>query len=147
MLNKEKFAKEIMELALNHETVSITDNGELIPCGRVPCDYCKLYNQYDWSSNPFVRNKCKGAFIRWANSEYKEIDIDWDRVPVDTPVLVWDTDDKHKKKRYYAGLNDGYYMAFNNGTTSWSSDSVKETSLWSNCELARKEDIQKYRKR
>lgn len=145
MLNKEKFAKEIMELALNHETVSITDDGELIPCGRVPCDYCKFYNQYDWSSNPFVRNKCKDAFIRWANSEYKEFEIDWYKVPVDTPVLVFAKNESNKLKRYYAGLKNGYFVTFDNGATSWSFDG--KTTLWSNCELARKEDIQKYRKR
>lgn len=83
----------------------------------------------------------------WANSEYKEIEIDWYKVPVDTPVLVWDNDNKYKKKRYYAGTNGTKFMTFDWGATSWSSDSGVETTLWYNCELARKEDIQKYRKR
>ena len=135
MLNKEKFAKEIVEIVTNGKDLSVV-NGKPCSCDDTRCADCDFHN-----------NSCTEGIKEWANSEYKESVIDWDRVPVDTPVLVWDTDDKHKKKRYYAGLNDGYYMAFNNGTTSWSSDSVKETSLWSNCELARKEDIQKYRKR
>lgn len=145
MLNKEKFAKEIMELALNHETVSITTNGRLIPCGQVPCDYCKFYGHYDWSSSPSIRDKCKGAFIRWANSEYKEPEIDWTKVPVDTPVLVWDSDDRIKRRRYYASCEDGCFRAFENGNTSWSSED--EPVPWSHCELARKEDVEKYRKR
>ena len=145
MLNKEKFAKEIMELALNHETVSIATDGRLIPCGRVPCDYCKLYGHYEWSNSPLIRNKCKDAFIRWANSEYKEPEIDWERVPVDTPVLVWDRDGSNKLKRHYAGLRNGCFVTFDNGETSWSFSG--EISSWLNCELARKEDIQKYRKR
>lgn len=145
MLNKEKFAKEIMELALNHETVSIATDGRLIPCGQVPCDYCKLYGHYEWSNSPLIGNKCTDNFIRWANSEYKEPEIDWERVPVDTPVLVWDNFETNKSKRYYAGLNGRYYMAFDCGATSWSSDG--KTTLWLNCELVRKEDIQKYRKR
>lgn len=135
MLNKEKFAKEIVEIVTNGKDLSVV-NGKPCSCDDTRCADCDFHN-----------NSCTEGIKEWANSEYKESVIDWDRVPVDTPVLVWDTDDKHKKKRYYAGLNDGYYMAFNNGTTSWSSDYVKETSLWSNCELARKEDIQKYRKR
>ena len=151
MLNKEKFAKEIMELALNHETVSITTDGKLIPCGQVPCDYCKLYGHYDWSSSPSIRNKCKGAFVRWANSEYKEPEIDWTKVPVDTPVLVWDFEkDKDEAERVYFSryveVADYPYEVFDDGRTSWSSGDY-EVSTWRCCELAREEDVEKYRKR
>lgn len=30
--------------------------------------------------------------------------VDWSKVPVDTPVLVWDDDSKKKLKRYFAFL-------------------------------------------
>ena len=135
MLNKEKFAKEIVEIA--------TDNKGLSVMGGKPC-VCNMTNCNDCD---FHVGTCVAELKEWANSEYKEIDIDWDRVPVDTPVLVWDNFETNKSKRYYAGLNGRYYMAFDCGATSWSSDSDKEISSWLNCELARKEDIQKYRKR
>lgn len=134
MLNKEKFAKEIIEIVTNGNDLGVV-NGRPCSCADTCCADCDFHCK-----------SCSDGIKEWANSEYKELVIDWDKVPVDTPVLVWDTDDKNKKKRYYAGLNDEYYMAFNNGTTSWSSGSGKETSLWFNCELAREKDIQKYRK-
>lgn len=33
-------------------------------------------------------DKCDCAFENWANSEYIELEIDWTKVPADTPVLV-----------------------------------------------------------
>lgn len=149
MLNKEKFAKEIMELALNHETVSIATDGRLIPCGQVPCDYCKLYGHHDWRNSPLIRNKCKGAFIRWLNSGYKEPEIDWEKVSVDTPVLVWDFKKDEPERAYFSRYIEGAdypYDVFDDGRTSWSSDDHEATS-WRYCKLAREEDIEKYRKR
>lgn len=135
MLNKEKFAKEIIEIAITRENIGVI-NGKPCVCKSIACDDCDFHIV-----------ACAQELEKWANSEYKAIEIDWDRVPVDTPVLVWDNFETNKSKRYYAGLNGRYYMAFNCGSTSWSSDSDKEISSWLNCELVRKEDIQKYRKR
>lgn len=133
MSNKEKFAKEIIEIAINGENISVV-GGKPRVCGRISCDGCDFY----------VGN-CIKKLEKWANSEYKEIEIDWDRVPVDTPVLVWDMFAENKRRRYYAGLKNGRYMAFDGGATNWSSN--ENTTSWSNCELAREKDIQKYRKR
>lgn len=135
MLNKEKFAKEIIEIVVNGRCVSIV-NGKPCSCCNTFCDNCD-----------FRCETCTKEFKEWANSEYKEIEIDWERVPVDTPVLVWNYDKKYKKKRYYAGRDETKFMTFYFGATSWSCNSDEETTFWSNCELVRKEDIQKYRKR
>lgn len=137
MLNKEKFAKEIIEIATNgnaHDIAVVA--GKPCVCRYTRCKDCD-----------FNMNTCSKELNEWANSEYEESEIDWDKVPVDTPVLVWDNDNKYKKKRYYAGTNGTKFMSFTGGATSWSSDSGKEITPWLNCELARKEDIEKHRKR
>lgn len=135
MLNKEKFAKEIIEIATNGNSndIAVVD-GKPCVCGNTRCKDCD-----------FNASTCGKELNEWANSEYEKIDIDWYKVPVDTPVLVWGMDESNKLKGYYAGLENGYFVTFDNGQTSWSFDG--NTTLWSNCELARKEDIQKYRKR
>lgn len=133
MLNKEKFAKEIIEIATSGKTLGVAD-GKPCVCSIKNCNDCDFYP-----------GTCVDELEKWANSEYKEIEIDWDRVPVDTPVLVWDMFAENKRRRYYAGLKNGRHMAFNGGATNWSSN--ENTTSWSNCELARGEDIQKYRKR
>ena len=135
MLNKEKFAKEIIEIATNGNSndIAVVD-GKPCVCGNTRCKDCD-----------FNASTCGKELNEWANSEYERIDIDWYKVPVDTPVLVWAKNESNNLKRYYAGLKNGYFVTFDNGATSWSFDG--KTTLWSNCELARKEDIQKYRKR
>lgn len=134
MLNKEKFAKEIIEIVTNGKDLGVV-NGRPYSCDEICCADCD-----------FHCDTCSGGIKEWANSEYKEIEIDWERVPVDTPVLVWDISNKDKKKRYYAGREYGYFTTFENGVTKWSSDDGT-TIAWKNCELAREEDIKKYRKR
>lgn len=136
MLNKEKFAKEIVEIAINGiaNDIAVVD-GKPCMCKNTRCKDCDFNDS----------NYCSKEFKEWANSEYKEPEIDWERVPVDTPVLVWDRDGSNKLKRHYAGLRNGCFVTFDNGETSWSFSG--EISSWLNCELARKEDIQKYRKR
>ncbi|RHS68248.1 hypothetical protein DW954_02620 [Clostridium sp. AM45-5] len=142
MLNKEKFAKEIIEIATNGNFTHGNFKEIAVVDGK-PCR-CENTNCRDCDFNIIT---CDNELSEWANSEYKELVIDWDKVPVDTPVLVWDYDDRCKKKRYYAGTNGTKFMSFTSGATSWSSDSGKNITPWFNCELARKEDIKKYRKR
>lgn len=87
MLNKEKFAKEIVEIVTNGRDLSVV-NGKPCSCDDTCCADCDFHN-----------NTCAEGLKEWANSEYKELVIDWDKVPVDTPVLVWDYDDRCKKKK------------------------------------------------
>lgn len=135
MLNREKFAKEIMDIALEHSRVSITKWGRICECGEVPCSLCIFYEY----------SGCAIAFKKWLNSEYKESEIDWEKVPVDTPVLVWDDNKEKLKRRYFSAYvkSDSLYETFNDGATSWTTCA---TSRWKHCELAKVEDKQKYAK-
>ena len=126
MLNKEKYAKEILDIVC-HDGVNpgIIDN---IPvnCLNTECHRCQFYDTY-----------CVGAFVKWANSEYKEREIDWNKVPVDTPIYVWDNyEDKiYKRKRYFAeyDTNNDKIFAFTEGQTSWTSD--QNIMVWDNAEI------------
>ena len=134
MLNKEKFAKEIVELAVANKFMGVLD-GKLYDCSKINCTDCD-----------FNSGTCAEEFKIWANSEYKEIEIDWAKVPVDTPVLVWANGDKVRSYFKNFGTDDQgpFYYVFDYGATSWSKES---STQWRNCELAREEDIKKYRKR
>ena len=135
MLNREKFAKEIMDLALKHTTVAITADGKIRGCRDISCFDCKFYKP----------GNCRTAFKDWLDSEYKETEIDWDKVPVDTPVFVWADSKKNLKRRYFSAYakSDSLYETFDNGATSWTACT---TSRWKHCELAKVEDKQKYAK-
>lgn len=74
-----------------------------------------------------------------------EKDIDWERVPIDTPVLVWDSE-LYPAKRYFYGVNNGCFGTYRNGCTSWSS-TTGDCYYWKHCKLYRPEDVEKYRKK
>lgn len=135
MLNKEKYRDKIFEIAVNHDTCGVK-NGEVRSCGEISCYECDFYSS----------DHCDIDFHKWANSGYKESEIDWSMVPVDTPVLVCArTDTKTWFKKHFACLNNGKIMVFTNGCTSWTSNG--NVTDWHTVKLAREEDIEKYRKR
>lgn len=62
MKNKEKFAKEIVELACNGDSIAIIkENGRIVSCDGTKCSLC-LFRDYD----------CKEKTREWAESEYIE---------------------------------------------------------------------------
>ena len=67
MLNKEKYAKEIVEIALINERIALKD-GKPSTCLKVGCSICER------SRYKFYCDKFK--LLEWANSEYKEPILD-----------------------------------------------------------------------
>ena len=63
-----------------------------------------------------------------------EDEIDWNKVEVDTKVLVRDKSDDEWVKRYFAKYEDGEVYVFKDGRTSWNDVGItqhwKETKLW-----------------
>ncbi len=62
MLNKEKYAKEITELAVNNEIIALKDN-KPISCPEIKCDDCGRNSKSGCS---------RYILTEWANSECKE---------------------------------------------------------------------------
>lgn len=137
MKNKDKFAKEIIEIAATGSSIAMC-NGVLRECCGLLCSQC------DFSSDGLCNEKIK----EWAESEYIEprYETDWASVPVDTPVLIKGAVDN---RRYFSKLlPDERLAVFRNGRTSWSSHGIaQEAALYkSDVVLAREEDKLKYRK-
>ena len=123
MLNKEKYAKEIIDIACSGSSIGMR-NGILCACNSIgDCIYCDFYGN---------KTICGIAIEDWANSEYKEPEIDWNKVPVDTPIYVWDSD-SNTYKRHFAGYANDKIIAFANGATSWSNDGYK--TEWDNAKI------------
>ena len=62
MLNKEKYAKEIAELAVNNEIIALKDN-KPISCPEIKCDDCERNSKSGCS---------RRILTEWANLECKE---------------------------------------------------------------------------
>ena len=128
MLNKEKYAKEILDIVCETGSNPAIINNAPIKCDDAQCSECKLY--YD---------SCDRGFAEWANSEYKEREIDWNKVPVDTPIYVWN-DGSDIYNRYFAGYDNrsNKIIAFDYGGTSWSSVTSPGgpyTTKWENAKI------------
>ena len=124
MTNREKYMDEI--LAVQHWG---NFDGEIRGCGNCPeCDF-------NDGSNTFP---CKNARLVWLQAEaVEEPEVDWSKVPVDTPIWVRDSEDNEWRPRYFAKYEDGLVHSWYGGTTSWSTNA--DTMFWNYAKLA-KED-------
>ena len=107
MLNKERYAKEIIDISCDGYGIA-KQNGHLQPCRCTACSKCDFNTALG----------CPEEIQKWANSEYKEPEIDWSKVPVDTPVLI--TYSCYTLKRHFAKYYNKTIYFYPDGTTSWS---------------------------
>ena len=129
MLNREKYAKEIVDVALKDETFALMD-GKICACSDVQgCTSCAFYD----------RDDCIISKQEWANREYVEPPVDWSKVAVDTPILVRDFVGGEWARRYFAKYENGIVYAWGGGATSWSADSGDITD-WKMAKLAESEE-------
>lgn len=113
-------------------------------CGT-NCDFRRKHLSLEPTHCMRYEFACKNCDIRLANwfaHEYKP-QIDWSKVPVDTPVIVKERSGVERKRHFCKYEKDHYepFVCFNSGYTSFTGGT---TTSWDNCELARPEDIEKY---
>lgn len=71
------------------------------------------------------KNTACGSFILNFPEEAQEVisnwkkPIDWSTIPIDTKILVRDTEGSKWVRAYFAGYKDGKIYAFDSGATSW----------------------------
>lgn len=69
MKNKEKFAKEIVDIACNGSEIAMdTTTMKLTACFSIGCDNC-YFSKYNYLHN---QGDCAKNLVHWANSGYKE---------------------------------------------------------------------------
>lgn len=98
---------------------------------------------YTWDNGYTSWTACgdMGAwrYFKLAESEKEpeELEVDWSKVEVDTPILVKAIDDGKWKKRYFAKYEGGVVYAWDCGKTSWNKDCV---ASWKYAKLAESEE-------
>lgn len=66
---------------------------------------------------------------------WKRKEVDWSKIPVDTKVLVKNSQDQEWERRYFAKYEDGKVYAFMNGVTSWSISAWGDIAPWEEAKL------------
>lgn len=117
MTNYEYYKEQIERIARLGRSVAMkVTTDEIVCCGDINCNEC-LFQGSDVAS-------CSQKAFKWADEEYKESEVDWSKVPVDTPVLV-SNNKKSWYNRYFAGIDDtDRLLIFPDGRTSWSNETL-----------------------
>ena len=79
---------------------------------------------------------CSMRMMLWLLEDCEESEVDWNKVEVNTPILVRDCDDDRWIKRYFAKYENETIYAWNSGATSWSTSCM---TGWKYARLAESE--------
>ena len=119
MKNYEKYADEIREYKGDSFCA------DFVKPNILKSEYCDL-----------DCTRCRMLQAMWLLEDYKEPEVDWSKVAVDTPILVSDSYREKWFKRYFAEYKGGVVYAWHGGRTSWSEDCMVE---WEYAKLAETE--------
>lgn len=79
---------------------------------------------------------CSMRMMLWLLEDCEGSEVDWNKVEVNTPILVRDCDDDRWIKRYFAKYENEIIYAWNSGATSWSTSHI---TGWKYAKLAEPE--------
>ena len=97
--------------------------------------YAWVDGQTSWTGADEI--KWKYAKLAENEEERKELEVDWSKVNVDTPILVGEGDGEWVK-RYFAEYKDGIVYAWCGGSTSWDANNMMMS--WKYAKLAESEE-------
>ena len=121
MKNYEKYADEIRE----YKGINICS--EFIKPHILEADNC----------HGIDCQRCAMLQMLWLLEDYKEPEVDWSKVEVDTPILVRQVEDGEWIRRHFAKYENETIYAWDSGRTSWTGDGVTE---WKYAKLAESEE-------
>ena len=132
MTNKEKYGDKLIELAVKEEVFGLK-NGEPKICSEIRCKECDFGKSDSCGDSEY-------KFREWLNSEYVEPPVDWNKVAVDTPILVRDSEKESWRKRHFAKYENETVYAWKLGRTSWSTPRSDGINAWKMAKLAESEE-------
>ena len=78
MKNREKYAEQIIDMALNDIEIAVDKEGRLCDCNEIDCNDCM-----------FCIPGCRERLKEWSEQEYVKPTVDWSKVPVDTKIILF----------------------------------------------------------
>lgn len=125
MKNREKYAEQIIDMAVNTISIAVDKEGKPCDCNAIRCSDCT-----------FSGGRCRERLKEWSEQEYVEPPVDWSKVPVDTKVFARDSDSESWFPRYFAKFKGGKIFTWTNGVTSFSAKSFDDVTWWNQVKLA-----------
>lgn len=134
MTNREKYAEQILDIAVTGNTIAIDKKGNFYKCSDLECEDC-IFSRFD-QDDCYCGEKIK----KWSEQEYVEPTVDWSKVHVDTKILVRDSEDGRWERRHFARYENNIVFAWDSGCTSYSANGYYNVSTWKYAKLA-EEDV------
>ena len=123
MKNCEKYAEEIRKYLDNGQFCKEFIMPQILKvstCGGMNCEVCLMRQMI------------------WLLEDYKELETDWSKVKVDTPILVRDTEYDEWEKGHFAKYENGKICVWCEGQTSWTAEG--DIAEWKYAKLAESEE-------
>ena len=131
MTNREKYAEQILDIALAGGSVAVDKKGNICRCTDIGCNNC-IFAKTKTDDN----RSCKKRIKEWSEQEYVEPPVDWRKVPVDTKVFIRDYDSQPWRPRYFAKFENGRIYTWSDGRSSFTALKPGATSWWNQGKLA-----------
>lgn len=129
MTNYEYYKEQIEKITRLGFTFALNkDTEEIVACPGFSCNNCTFKAKFF--------NGCAKEKLEWANEEYiepKEKEVDWSKIPVDTPILVRNLITYDWIERHFAKYEYNFVYAWCDGKTSYTTDSM---NYWNYAKLA-----------
>ena len=139
MLNIEMYKDELENLGvLNMDALAVIDGKPELcyPVECSECDFCKKDGKCEDGEGGLNKKS-----MEWLFSEYKEPEIDWSKVKVDTPILVRNLEYENIWfNKYFARYENGKVYAWKGGKTSWTAVDENDVVGWDYAKLAESEE-------
>lgn len=130
MTNREKYAEQILDIAVTGHSIAVDKKGNFYRCSELDCEDC-IFSRVELDES-YCGEKTK----KWSEQEYVEPPVDWSKVPVDTKVYVRDFDGGLWYPRYFARFENGKIVTWRDGATSFSARDIDSVSKWNQGKLA-----------
>lgn len=127
MNNYEKYKEQIDAMLQEELAIALVD-GKPTVCDATKCRKCDMH-----------LGDCIAPIIKWLVAEYKEPEVDWESIEINTPILV-SNNGEDWYKRHFAEYKDGKVWAWDSGGTSWSVSNKYQCHHWSFTKLSEVEE-------
>ena len=119
MKNKEKYWDVILNIMMKSGVPFAVDrsSGEVMPCEDITCPDCIFCHD-----KKYENKSCAGSRVAWLNEEEDRL-AKFRNIPVDTLILVRDSEEDDWKPRYFSRVENDLVYVFGNGTTSFTAKS------------------------
>lgn len=124
MTNYEKNKEQLDMYSVAGVAWGVDESGKVFECSCGDCIFD-------------IRNICSHSRLNWLQEEYKEPEVDWAKVELDTPILVRDNDYSEWENAHFAGCMCGVVCTFDSKHTSKNFNFI---TSWNYAKLAEEDD-------